>query len=952
MLTSFDAIRRIAGKLEEQKKKGRIQDFRLILKLNMTLRLFVVTNSLTGDAVESVIKDETIEIELEKIAKKDFLEDDYYTSLFKNTKQLDLGLRRTLSNLIDDEDLSEKIPSCPIVLFYSYKGGVGRTTALVLFAAYYAMHHAKKVFILDCDFEAPGLVNFFGFENEGISKNGIVEYIKDKEAFPDMKLSHDYVFEASKKYSGNGEIYVLQAGNIMNEGDRDDYLEALARLDIHGACGIVEQLGSLVAEINAVYKPDVILIDSKTGFNDIFGIIGKRLADIIVGFFGNNAQNKPGLHFFLDTLPKRNAGLIFVNSIISKHIIKKTEAFREEIDSYIQNSGWDNLPAPPAFGLSRNNFLEDIGTPDESPEDFIALIEQDMPSDYNRLFQQLAEQINNLTNLNKNYMNISSEKREDAEDQLNNNVKNIQDGDYQNQVSESSKSLSLLQKDILDKLYRNLPEPYAESIEFDDNFLKTRFYFRKCMEDIFNHHIFLLLGSKGTGKTAFYQALRENAFLKKLAARAGKNPLGYKLVNIISLKEERQRIKFFDISNFDQSRISDKEFFYKRFWIVYIWNAVMLDSSVTDFRSKTEVKEILDDSSTADRFHQYISDNDRFGQIENELKALDRFLEEADVYLMLTFDQLDQVVKPNRWSDAVSPLIRFCQTHSFKRILPKLFLRKDLFNKLGNLTNKAALEKFAINLEWTTDELYSFFFKTVFANAGRDFFEYAKKCELNPVYLSDIEKQLKGDKSYKQLPAKRDILQPLVEVFFGKYADIQGTSRYGEMYDWMYKNLANADRTISLRPFLDMIKYAIENKQKKADRDQEDSPILSPEYVVNRDVRVKAVERHFDDLANEEGNEVLRIVFKDIQESKIPEHLRISPLSQKEFENLLKNIIERNKDKKGFEGEFNDVFSMIEEILKLNGILFVTYPRGVKRYTFAFLYKYFLGLRSPEKKRF
>ena len=978
MLTSFDAIRRIAGKLEELKEKGRIENFRLILKLNMTLRLFVVTNSLTGDEIESVIKDEKIEIDLEKITEEDFLYgDDYYRSLFDSTKELDLGLRRNLSSLIDyDEDFAEKMPSCPIVLFYSYKGGVGRTTALVLFAAYYAMHHGKKVFILDCDFEAPGLVNFFGFENEGISKNGIVEYIKDKEAFPDIKLSDDYVFEASKKYSGNGEIYVLPAGNIMNETDRDDYLEALARLDIHGTCAIGEQLESVIADIKDRYNPDVVLIDSKTGFNDIFGIIGNRLADIIVGFFGNNAQNKPGLHFFIDMLlnKKRNVELIFVNSVISS--FKWEESFREEIDIYVQNNlknDLDGLPALPVFGLSRHKMLENLGTSDEDPDDFIALTERGVLGDYNELFQKLARQIDDLTTISpekrrdaeiaekdserrietgqedsERRIETGQEDAQDAENQSDGNHKEVQKGDSQDQTSEGSKTLGRLQKDILDKIYDNLPEPYAESIEFDNDFLDNRFYFRKCMEDIFNHRMFLLLGSKGTGKTAFYQALRENAFLKKLAARAGKNHLDHKVVNIISLMVApvEQRIKFFDISNFDQSDISDKEFFYKRFWVAYVWNAVMLDSSVTGFSSELEIKAILNDSATADRFRQYISNDGQFKKIENELRELDHFLEETDAYLMIIFDQLDQVVKPNHWSDAISPLIRFCQTHSFRRILPKLFVRKDLFSKLGNLTNKAALEKLAINLEWTTDELYSFFFKTVFANAKAEFFEYAKKSEASPAHLTDIEKRLSRDNSYDQLPAKRYILQPLVEIFFGKYADLQGTSRYGEMYDWMYKNLANANRTISLRPFLDMIKYAIETKRENPGWAKGDFPILSPKCIVNMDVRVKAVERHFNDLADEEGNEILKTVFGDIRDGNVPEHLKISPLFQEDFETLLKAIIQQHE-------ELNDVsVSEIEEILKLNGILFVTYPRGMKRYTFAFLYKFFLGLRGPQRKRF
>lgn len=93
-------------------------------------------------------------------------------------------------------------------------------------------------------------------------------------------------------------------------------------------------------------------------------------------------------------------GLIFVNSIISSHFNKRMESFREEIDTYILNNSeneLDSLPALPVFGLRRNNLLEDIGTPDEDPDDFIALIEQNMSGDYNELFEKMVRQIDDLT---------------------------------------------------------------------------------------------------------------------------------------------------------------------------------------------------------------------------------------------------------------------------------------------------------------------------------------------------------------------------------------------------------------------------------------------------------------------------------------------------------------------------------------------------------------------------
>jgi cellulose biosynthesis protein BcsQ len=671
MLTTFDRLRKLEKELAALKEKNRIQDYRLILKLNMSVNLYVKTD-MSDIEIESLINPEKIDIDVEKITDAEFAADDYYSSLFKNTQPLDLGLRRSLSNIIDYDDDVGELQSCPIVSFYSYKGGVGRTTALALFASYYAMHQSKKVFIIDCDFEAPGLINFYGISNEELPKNGIVEYIKDKEACSEVNLRDDYVYEISKLYSGDGNIFLLPAGNIFEERDRADYLEALARLDIHSTSTIVEQFKDVITDINQKYEPDVILIDSRTGFNDIFGIIANKLSNTIVGFFGNNTQNKPGLHFFLDTLLRksRNVNLIFVLSIISTSFSKNLKAFENVIEDYIQNNIGDDLeslPALPILSLQRNASLEKIGTDEEDSEDFVTLIERKMLSDYQDLFLKIEQQISNFMTQQDDHAAVPDKKND-------------------------------LKKSILQKLDSHFPEPYAEHIDFTDEFLNSAFYFRKCMEDIFNYNKFLLLGGKGTGKTAFYQALRQEIFLTNLVKRAQKQHIKYQVISIISLADDNERNKYIDIAaNFNQEEIGDPEYFYKMFWTVFIWNAIRLDDAKTGFKpqSKLEVKPIFNDNSTA----QFLKNSiEEFDEIEKELYKFDNFLKQNNRYCMIIFDRLDQIVKPTLWSKAISPLIKYCQTHHFKRILPKLFVRRDLFNKLGNLTNKVSLEKQAINL--------------------------------------------------------------------------------------------------------------------------------------------------------------------------------------------------------------------------------------------------------------
>ena len=61
-----------------------------------------------------------------------------------------------------------------IVTFYSYKGGVGRTLALVNTASRLAAK-GKSVFVLDFDLEAPG-IDAFNLWSDGQPHQGIVEY--------------------------------------------------------------------------------------------------------------------------------------------------------------------------------------------------------------------------------------------------------------------------------------------------------------------------------------------------------------------------------------------------------------------------------------------------------------------------------------------------------------------------------------------------------------------------------------------------------------------------------------------------------------------------------------------------------------------------------------------------------------------------------------------------------
>jgi len=90
------------------------------------------------------------------------------------------------------------------VTFYSFKGGVGRTLALMNVASELAKT-GNNVVVLDFDLEAPGLNTFDCFD-ERVPKFGLMDFIthysdsyNDQPKIPDLK----HYIEKSKKNSFN-----------------------------------------------------------------------------------------------------------------------------------------------------------------------------------------------------------------------------------------------------------------------------------------------------------------------------------------------------------------------------------------------------------------------------------------------------------------------------------------------------------------------------------------------------------------------------------------------------------------------------------------------------------------------------------------------------------------------------------------------------------------------------
>lgn len=929
MLKSIDYVQQMEKYLSQLQMEEIIDRFHIKLGINQQIDIHISSHHISNieelnEALISQNFNTSINLENNSVFFNFYTQDEAGDEFkyFEN-KKINYGLRRSLDNLIDKpKTIGTK--NSNVITFYSYKGGVGRTTSLALLARYYS-EAGKKVFIIDCDFEAPGLLNFFSIKQFSNPKNGVIEYINDKKFDSNTSLDESYYYQVANQISGDGIIYMMPAGNIFSTG-KNSYLEGLSRLDTSGPSIFFQDMECLINDIQETINPDVILIDSRTGFNNIFGALSK-ISDHIVALFGDDIQNQPGMEFLLDKYSddSLHTKITIVLSIISTNIRKRFSQLNSRISKYMTEYSRENENGNeyviPTFFFPRETALELIGTDEEIDEDFLYYSSVNTPTSYSPFQSHMKDLLDKLI-AGKDLSNIDE-------------ILDLEETQYLENFIEYEESADHVKDQIIDDLYENFPDLYAENASFDYDYLQDKFYLRKCMQDIFLPEYKFLIGGKGTGKTYFYKALQNENFVNGLLQRAEKNPKKNLIKNIVS--EVYSSTGFFDFTvHFGINQISN-EVLVRKFWIIYIWATL---SKMDEFKEFTSCDfSIVNNNLCYKKIKDIIDDEKSYYNVESDLSKFDLHLKSVDQNLIITFDQLDSVVKPVYWDYGISPLIKICQSNSWDRIQPKLFLRKDLFEKIGNLTNKRSLDSLVINLEWSKEEMYAYFFKVVYANSKGSFNEFLNYNFDSDFVKNSFTKRLAKKNSFNQLPDDEFILRPLVNKFFG-----EPRLDSVDAYEALYRNIRNANQTISLRPFLDMIKFAIiEQKQDNAKR--RGASVLGIDYCLLRSVRQKAVERYFKDMADEAGNEVIRYFIEDIQNNKVPENLKCSSLLQKDFERLVEIVKVNHPDLT------KETTTAFEEMLVLNGIIFVTLiPGGIKKYSFAYLYKFYLNLRSPNEK--
>lgn len=853
------------------------------------------------DAIQQILEDET-----------DFIYSDLINSseLIKNLKNIYFAERTLdLFNWFNIHTNKLKI-DVPIIGFYSFKGGIGRTTTLLLTAILLAKK-GKKILLIDFDFEAPGLASLIinAFSNSSNIKHewqdvkGVLDFLSDytanKNKMDGLNIN-DYFFTCndSKLVSKGGELYIVPAisCNLSNE---QNYIEKLSKINVHYD-KYITIIDDLIKNLKNRINPDYIFIDCRTGINDIGGLVFNHYADMLFLFFFGNAQNMFGLKSIIPILKKikeKNNNLD-INLINSPAPLNEID-FYDTKEFYLDNS--------------HDLFCKYFYNENEEPPSRDDFNEIHYPIDIR--YSEIAVNLNSLNRINQNLANGNKEGYE----KIINIIETIEFNKSENKVIENK----IIENNNIDenkKLLKAINEIISSNANSESEFnepsnFKKVFYPKTDYKFLFDFNKFLILGGKGSGKTALFSILKNNDYARSLAQfcnienNSSKVPIkfiiGFEKSNHITTD---YILEFKDV-NMDNLR---------KFWMILAIKQI-IENLPTD-----EVKNInlqkIDISNYTDIKNKSIHNDLTNNDVSDMLKTMDKILYNQNKIFILTYDYLDKLTEINNIDlrkKLISALVSFYYEYLpiFKNIKSKIFLRQDIFYNEVDITDKVKLNNYIQKLDWGYNDLLNLVWKRII--------------EKNPhlIFFNKIE--IEYNESLGYIPKiDDDNNNKLLVKLLGER---MGGNNKAFPHNWIKYHIQDGKAEIHPRAILELF-------SKAAEYQLEDKTTINDRVIRSKNIElaVKDVSINQAQEIKEEYNE-LKDVLTNLSSYVLNKK---SPIFVDDLINGIKNIIKK------YNLDFN-VNYIIEKLVEI-GVLIETSivregKKGFKAYKVPDLYLFGLG---------
>lgn len=662
-----------------------------------------------------------------------------------------------------------------VVTFYSFKGGVGRSTALGLVANILASR-GRRVVMIDFDLEAPGLSFTFLSETSDSEKCGVLDYIYQRHLTPDQNQPEISECIRQIDISKRGELYLVPAG-VYDEG----YIHRLADLDVRLFYQYeANPIHQLLDDVKAYLDPDIILIDARTGFTEMGAIALFDQADLGVICFSPTSQNFAGLEWVVKAAKKQRSyhgipDLRFLLTPMPPVAQSQQQEWVGLAAEWIANN-WD---VPASLTVDELYYL----VPYNPNITTLGSLFGEMPPGLLEVYMPVADAISaSLPETKANIIRLADSRQA---------------------------FLSELQ-------FRATTAQEMDSADIPVIFQRTGDFF-KFLQD----RTWLVRGAKGTGKTLLFRLFIERSADARMLAKSDTDL--YNVQFIPGHGQARLRNTLLNSSGLGSYEQQAGRNTWSLFWLNYM--LLQLVAALPELQSLPNLDPqmtnlaIQDEPKQANIINWLVSralSPQSAPQADDELLRIDRWLKQRDQKVWLLYDELDIGFgqEYDRRRRALEALLGWWLENDsgLSNIVPKILLREDIWAIL-NFTNKAYFSTRFVQLRWEEEDLWRLVLRQALDKSSS---------------LADLVRQQFGIERDRLDNIDRLLLRRCLQPLWGER---MGRVNKAYTYNWVRNRISDNKNNRFPRSLIQLLQRAIDIEKGTAERNPYEA-VLRPRSLI------------------------------------------------------------------------------------------------------------------------
>jgi MinD-like ATPase involved in chromosome partitioning or flagellar assembly len=602
-----------------------------------------------------------------------------------------------------------------------------------------------------------------------------------------------------------GELFLVPVGEYD-----ENYIHRLADLDMRSFYrrqnNPVEQL---IEDIKEQLDPDVILIDARPGFNDVGAIALFDLADTAIICFSPTEQSFEGLRWVVQAARKQQnyqgkPDVRFLLTPVPAVAAEQHQIWINKVEDWIVDN-W-GLPNETTVGQLYHEVLYNANITT------LSSLVNDVPRSLIDVYLPLADTIDaSLPDLKPNIVTKIVENR-------------------RNILNELRFEAATAQELELD----NIPNIFERTEDFP-KFLSNK--------------IWLIRGAKGTGKSLLFRLFVETPNEAKVLAQTDFN-----LNNISFIPAHGQPrvsktiLESVDLYSYEQ-QVGDND--WQFFWLNY--GLLQLCNTQPELRLLTGLDEKLVRLSAQENpahagIISWLVERSQSPQARpqaaDELRIIDRWLQQNNQVIWLLYDELDAGFGSTqddykRRRRVVEGLLAWWLESgtSLKQIVPKIFLREDIWNQL-NFTNTGHYSGRSLQLRWEEADLWRLVLRQALKSS-----QLLKK---------SLEQKLGVTVERLNIMGTEQLRQSLYSL----WGERMGGGKKAYSYNWVRTRIADGQKNCFPRSLILLLEEAVKlEKEFSTEYSSSSQVTLRPKALINAfphvsQQRVAEVRNEYPELEN------------------------------------------------------------------------------------------------------